>query len=114
MGLDGSEVSLFLTMSPALLAIRPLRRLVTRHFAVVQLASLIGLAAFAVTKREPRLKLMIVGVALQSLGHAAEWDSYRGHPDLVYRKGMCVVCGFAIVLRFGRLRSSCCAHLEVS
>lgn len=93
MGLDGSEVGLFLTMSPALLAIRPIRRFATRQFAVVQLVALIGLAAFAVTKREPRLKLMIAGVALQSLGHAAEWESYRDHPDLVYRKGMCVVCG---------------------
>ena len=92
MGLDGSEISLFLTMSPLLLAIRPVRRIATRNFALLQLLSLVGLAAFAVVKREHRLKLIVAGVGLQSLAHAAEWEAYRGRPDLLHRKGLCVVC----------------------
>lgn len=76
MGLNGQEVLIFATASPILLAIPALRRVCVRHFPILQLLSLVGIASFtirAVHLRETRTQVIALGVGLQSLAYAAKW-----------------------------------------
>src|SRR5271169_1680528 len=62
MGISGFEAVLFVTLSPFLLGIVSIRRLVATRTAYFHLASLIAVAAYLV--RDPTLRLLTVGLGL--------------------------------------------------
>ncbi|TPX60434.1 hypothetical protein PhCBS80983_g01778 [Powellomyces hirtus] len=62
MGISGFEAFLFTSLSPILLGISPLRRIVFRNSAMLHLFSLVGLLAYYV--QEPVLRLSMVGTGV--------------------------------------------------
>src|SRR5271169_5398125 len=62
MGISGFEAVLFVTLSPFLLGIVSIRRLVATRTAYFHLASLIAVAAYLI--RDPTLRLLTVGLGL--------------------------------------------------
>ncbi|KAJ3021723.1 hypothetical protein HKX48_007892 [Thoreauomyces humboldtii] len=62
MGMSGFEAFLFTSLSPALLAIPPIRRFVFRSSAILHLFSLVGLMAYRL--EDPVLRLSAVGTGV--------------------------------------------------
>jgi endonuclease/exonuclease/phosphatase family metal-dependent hydrolase len=80
MGISGYEALVMSTVSPALLGIRPLRRLIVRNQNVVHLiASIAGLAAYQITNPVPRLFAVGFSVWMGCLGWAATLSSDASH-----------------------------------
>ncbi|OAA65382.1 Frag1/DRAM/Sfk1 [Niveomyces insectorum RCEF 264] len=75
MGISGYEAFVMVTVSPFLLAVRPLRTIVVQNLRTVHLLSLAGLGAFTVTKPEYRLFIVGFGVSMQCLAWAATLSS---------------------------------------
>ncbi|KAJ1967435.1 Protein cwh43, partial [Dimargaris xerosporica] len=73
MGLSGYEAFLFITLSPFLLGIGPLRRLIRTHRAGFHLLSLVGIAAYMVPDPTRRLIMVAVGTGISTLTWAATW-----------------------------------------
>ena len=79
MGISGYEALVMSTVSPFLLAARPVRALAARHQRLFHLLSLVGLAAYKV--RSPVLRLFAVafGVWMQCLAWAATLSADSVH-----------------------------------
>lgn len=79
MGLSGHEVVVMSSISPMLLGIPFLHRLVVQNIRWVHLSSLVGLLAWLV--KDPALRLLTVGfaVSMSCLGWSAAWYAERGH-----------------------------------
>ncbi|RKP33857.1 integral plasma membrane protein [Dimargaris cristalligena] len=84
MGISGYEAFLFITLSPFLLGIGPLRRLIRTHRAIFHALSLVGIAAYMVPDPIPRLLMVSAGTGLSTLTWAATWYESKG-PALVGR-----------------------------
>lgn len=77
MGLSGYEVAVMSTISPFLLGIGPLRRLVIQNIRYVHLASLAGLLAFLLKSPENTLFSVSFGVAMTCLAWSATLHAER-------------------------------------
>ncbi|KAK4101244.1 hypothetical protein N658DRAFT_507196 [Parathielavia hyrcaniae] len=71
MGISGYEAFVMSTVTPALLAIRPLRFLIVKNQRVAHLLSLAGLLAYLVEEPVYRLFIVGFGVGMSCLGWAA-------------------------------------------
>ncbi|KAF2278469.1 calcofluor white hypersensitive protein-like protein [Westerdykella ornata] len=80
MGISGYEVMVMCTVSPFLLAIKPLRTLIVRNIRVVHLMSLSGLLAFLAKSPENRLFSAGFGVWMACLSWAATFYAERSQP----------------------------------
>ena len=78
MGISGYEVALMFTVSPFLLGIPPLRRLITSNLPAVQTTTIIGLLAYLFKSPESRLFAVSVAVWQGCLAWSASfWSSAR-------------------------------------
>jgi len=86
MGISGYEALVMVTISPSLLAIRPLRSLVVKNLRVCHLLSLAGLLAYRI--EDPANRLFTVGFAvwMSCLSWAATWYSEGGQPGRLESK----------------------------
>ena len=80
MGISGYEALVMTTVSPALLAIRPLRSLVIKNQRLTHLLSLAGLVAYTIKDPVYRLFTVGFGVFMACLGWAATVYSDSAHP----------------------------------
>ena len=80
MGISGYEVFVMSTVSPFLLGIGPLRRLIVRNVRAVHLSSLIGILSYVIVRPEARLFLVGSGVSLSCMAWSATWYGERAHP----------------------------------
>ena len=77
MGISGYEVMVMSTISPLLLGIPPVRRLVFGNLRAAHLLSLVGLLAFLVPDPASRLFTVGFAVAAQCLAWSATWFADR-------------------------------------
>lgn len=77
MGISGYEVAVMSTISPCLLGIGPVRRLVTRNVPVTMAITVIGLLAYQVTQPESRLGVVSLAVSMGCLAWSATWYNHR-------------------------------------
>lgn len=80
MGLSGYEVVVLSSVSPFLLGIPAVRRLVTANLRIMHLLALSGLAAFLVSPPDYRLFTVGFGVAMSCLSWAATFVAERSQP----------------------------------
>ncbi|KAK5135194.1 hypothetical protein LTR08_005581 [Meristemomyces frigidus] len=81
MGISGYETALMTTISPMLLGIPPLRRLVTRYVSAVHFTSgAAGLLAYLVQSPRGRLGAVSIAVWQGCLAWTASWSGARGDP----------------------------------
>ena len=80
MGISGYEVAVMATVSPFLLGIPPIRRLVAGNVSLVQLSTITGLLAYMVKSPESRLGAVSFAVAQGCLAWTATWFSARSNP----------------------------------
>ena len=80
LGLSGYEVIIMATLSPFLLSMRQLRRLVIQNQQIVHLLSLTGLLAYLVPSPEYRLFTVGFAVAMTCLAWVSAWLSDRSDP----------------------------------
>lgn len=86
MGISGYEVAVMSTVSPMLLGIPSLRRLVTRNSPLVILTSGAGLLAYLVVNPPQRLGMVSFGVWQGTLAWVALWWSKRNQPAMLEAK----------------------------
>lgn len=80
MGISGYEVAIMATVSPSLLGISSVRRLVMRNLPAVQATSIFGLLAYLWVGPHGRLLAVFLGVWQGCLAWVATWTSVRGNP----------------------------------
>ena len=80
MGISGYEVAIMSTVSPILLEIGAIRRLVTRNLPAVQMTTVLGLLAYLVKSPESRLGAVSLAVWQGCLAWTAAWSGARGNP----------------------------------
>ncbi|TAQ87624.1 hypothetical protein B7494_g4044 [Chlorociboria aeruginascens] len=80
MGISGYEVMVMCTISPFLLAIRPLRSLIVKNLRITHFLALSGLFAYRVKSPEYRLFTAGFGVWMSCLSWAATWYSEAAAP----------------------------------
>lgn len=80
MGISGYEVLVLVTISPILLAVRPLRFLITRHVRICHLLSLSGLLSFLTKSPKWRLFTAAFGVFMACLSWSATFYAERSQP----------------------------------
>ncbi|KAJ1910607.1 Protein cwh43 [Tieghemiomyces parasiticus] len=73
MGISGYEAFLFITLTPFLLGIAPLRRLIRTYRGVFHALSLVGIAAYLVTDPVYRLLMVSFGTGFATLTWTATW-----------------------------------------
>ncbi|KAL1889481.1 Protein cwh43 [Sporothrix stenoceras] len=93
MGISGYEAFVMVTISPALLAIRPFRNLVIRHQRFFHLLSLAGLTAYKVHDPVYRLFTVGFGVALQCLSWTATFYADAAQESRVESRVLSFVIG---------------------
>ncbi|TVY71446.1 Protein cwh43 [Lachnellula suecica] len=86
MGISGYEAFVMVTVSPALLAIRPLRLLVVKNLRLCHLLSLAGLLAYMVEDISYRMFIVGFGVWMSCLSWAATCYSEGGQPGRLESK----------------------------
>ncbi|KAM0426898.1 hypothetical protein ACHAPT_007796 [Fusarium lateritium] len=79
MGISGYEVLVMTTVSPFLLASRPVRSLVVNNLRLVHILSLAGIAAYLVEDPSIRLFTVGFGVSMSCLGWAATLFTESAH-----------------------------------
>jgi endonuclease/exonuclease/phosphatase family metal-dependent hydrolase len=94
MGISGYEAFVMSTVSPFLLGIPPLRRLVIKNVRIVHLLGLAGVAAWLVDTPSLRLATVGFGVWTSTLAWAATFYAERSQPHRLEAR----VCAFAIGL----------------
>ena len=94
MGISGYEVAVMSTISPFLLGVSPIRRLVTRNLPVVQATTITGLLAYLVTSPESRLGAVSFAVWQGVLAWTAAWTGARGNPTKLEAR----ICAWTIGL----------------
>lgn len=83
MGISGFEAFLLITLSPIVLAIGPLRRVIAKHRGVFHCLSLIGVASYLKTDPVWRLSLTALGIGLSLTTWVASWiESNKQTGDL--------------------------------
>ncbi len=80
MGISGYEILIITSLSPFLLAIPSLRRLVVKHLRISHLMSLVALVAYQIEDPTIRLLVVGVGVVMACLSWTATWYSEAGQP----------------------------------
>lgn len=80
MGISGYEVAVMSTISPLLLGISPLRRLVVGNLAMIQLTTVTGLIAYSIKSPESRLGAVSFAVWQGCLAWTATWSAARSNP----------------------------------
>ena len=80
MGISGYEVAIMSTVSPFLLEIGSVRRLVTRNLPAVQCTTIFGLLAYLMKSPESRLGAVSFAVWQGCLAWTAAWSGARGNP----------------------------------
>ncbi|KAF2760790.1 calcofluor white hypersensitive protein-like protein [Pseudovirgaria hyperparasitica] len=80
MGISGYEVLVMTTISPFLLSVPPLRRLIVKNLRVTHLLGLAGLVAFLTPKPTHRLFTVGFGVWMSTLAWAATFYGERSQP----------------------------------
>ncbi|KAI8081732.1 Frag1/DRAM/Sfk1 family-domain-containing protein [Halteromyces radiatus] len=85
MGISGFEAFLFITLTPMILGIGPLRRLFAQHRGVFHLLSLIGIASYLKLDPVWRLSLTAVGLAISLTTWCATWIETRHHTGTLDR-----------------------------
>lgn len=83
MGISGYEVAVMSTISPFLLGIPPLRRLLSKSIPTVLLTTISGLLAYQVKKPEYRLAAVSFAVWQGCLAWTAAWHRYRNSPAML-------------------------------
>jgi hypothetical protein len=83
MGISGYEVAVMSTISPFLLGIPAIRRLVGSSVPTMLLSTISGLFAYQVKKPEYRLAAVSFAVWQGSLAWAAIWHRYRNSPAML-------------------------------
>ncbi|KAJ9144642.1 Protein CWH43 [Pleurostoma richardsiae] len=86
MGISGYEALVMSTISPFMLAIKPLRTLVLKNLRVVHLLSLAGLLAYLVKDPVNRLFAVGFGVWMQCLAWSATWYAESVHESRLESK----------------------------
>jgi hypothetical protein len=86
MGISGYEAMVMSTISPQLLAIRPVRSWVLQNLRLCHLLSLAGLVAYLFTMPELRLFVLGFGIWMSCLSWAATWYSERFQPERLESK----------------------------
>ena len=86
MGISGYEVMVMTTISPFLLGIAPLRRLVVQNLRVCHFLALSGLLAYQVANPVYRLFTVGFAVFMSSLSWAATWYAEAGQPGRLESK----------------------------
>jgi hypothetical protein len=79
MGLSGHEVIVMSSISPLLLGIPSMRRMVIQNVRWVHLSSLVGLLAWLVTDPTNRLFTVGFAVSMSCMAWSATWYAERGH-----------------------------------
>ncbi|GAB7363365.1 hypothetical protein MBLNU230_g3645t1 [Neophaeotheca triangularis] len=77
MGISGYEVAVMSTISPCLLGVSPIRRLVTRNIPATMATTVLGLLAYQVTQPEARLGAVGLAVWMGCLAWSATWYQHR-------------------------------------
>jgi hypothetical protein len=80
MGISGYEVMVMSTVSPFLLGIAPLRRLVVKNLRICHFLALSGLLGYLVKDPARRLFTVGFGIWMSCLSWAATWYSEAGRP----------------------------------
>ena len=80
MGISGYEAFVLSTMSPVLLGIKPLRRVIMRNLRIVHLTGLCGVAAWLVPSPVLRLTTVGLGVWMSCLAWTATFYAERSQP----------------------------------
>lgn len=80
MGISGFEVAVMSTISPFLLGIPSIRRLVTRNIPAVQATTVLGLLAYLIKSPESRLGAVSFAVWQGCLAWTAAWIGARSNP----------------------------------
>ncbi|KAL1863097.1 Protein cwh43 [Diaporthe australafricana] len=96
MGISGFEAFVMSTVSPALLAIAPLRTLVVRNLRFVHLLSLSGLLAFLITDPVGRLSTVGFAVWMQCLAWAATFYTDSVHEGRLESRIMAWMAGLLV------------------
>lgn len=86
MGISGYEALVMATVSPFLLAIKPIRSFVVKNLLICHLLGLSGLLAYLVLDPVYRLFTVGLGISMSSLSWAATWYSERGQPGRLEAK----------------------------
>ncbi|KAI8342279.1 Frag1/DRAM/Sfk1 family-domain-containing protein [Chlamydoabsidia padenii] len=88
MGISGFEAFLFITLSPMILGIGPVRRLFARYRGFFHLLSLIGVASYLKVDPVWRLSLTAVGLGISLTTWCATWFETRDHVGTLDRSIM--------------------------
>lgn len=96
MGISGFEAFVFVSASPLLLAIRPLRSAINHNQRVVHLLSLAGVAAYLVLNPANRLLTVGSGVALSTMGWVATLNSESIHESRFQSKLLGLMVGLIL------------------
>lgn len=83
MGISGYEVAVMSTISPFLLEIPPIRRMVSKSVPMTLLTSVAGLLSYLVTYPPYRLGLVSFGVWQGCLAWTAAWHTKRNSPAML-------------------------------
>ena len=86
MGISGFEVAIMVTVSPVLLGIPSVRRLITRNLSFVQATTVVGLLSYLIKSPENRLGAVSFAVCQGCLGWTAAWSAARGNPTKLEAK----------------------------
>lgn len=79
MGISGYEVAVMSTISPLLLGVAPIRRIVFGNITLIQATTIVGLLAYLVKSPEGRLGSVSFAVWQGCLAWTAMWSSARGN-----------------------------------
>lgn len=85
MGISGYEAFLFITVSPIILGVGPVRRLVARYRGFFHLLSLVGVASYLKADPVWRLSLTAIGLGISLTTWCATWWEFRDHTGTLDR-----------------------------
>ncbi|KAK4496870.1 hypothetical protein PRZ48_011319 [Zasmidium cellare] len=83
MGISGYEVAVMCTISPILLEIPPIRRLVSKSVPMTFLTTVVGLLSYLIHSPEWRLGAVSLGVWQGCLAWTAAWHTKRNSPAML-------------------------------
>ncbi|CAG8619795.1 10685_t:CDS:10 [Paraglomus brasilianum] len=96
MGLSGYEVAILVTCTAGLLGIRPVRNAVRSYKGYIQLASLVGIAAYLVKDPVSRLLTVTFGLALNVLVWTSKWVENTDDPGRLERESLVWLLGLIL------------------
>ncbi|KAL1919654.1 uncharacterized protein VTP21DRAFT_1585 [Calcarisporiella thermophila] len=96
MGLSGYEAFLFITLSPMLLGINSLRRVVSSYRGFFHLISLISLASYKISDPTNRLTVAAIGLSISILTYTASWVDLKARSGRLERDAIAIVLGLIL------------------